>query len=240
VVLTSTPSPAPTPGLRYYQFTGSPSFDAVFTSPRPVQCNEIRGGAEVASPDIVFYTTPRGSASAAASAAATGGSGGPSWGGAGARPDAFAMLTGYGVYAGRLALGGSVPAPTGAGAAADVVMLDAKMVAYPAPQPQQQPQQQQQQQQQPDGVEGGARSRSKGASGEATAEVPLGLAITEFHFLLLYRQRLIALSRVSYGVVFEQALPEDKYGTMRAIVTDPTGGGDDGKPKRLARRLLYF
>jgi hypothetical protein len=56
----------------------------------------------------------------------------------------------------------------------------------------------------------------------ATNEVPVGVAVTEHHYVLAFRQRIVALSRVTNGVAFSQSLPEDRYGTVRSVVYDPS------------------
>lgn len=53
--------------------------------------------------------------------------------------------------------------------------------------------------------------------------VPIGLAVTPFHYLLLYRQRIVAVSRISHGIIFEQAFGEERLGTMRGVVIDAPG-----------------
>lgn len=64
-------------------------------------------------------------------------------------------------------------------------------------------------------------AEGSGAS-EGEAEVPVGVALTEHHYVLAYPHRLVALSRITLGVAFSQHLPEDKYGSVRGVVLDPT------------------
>jgi hypothetical protein len=52
------------------------------------------------------------------------------------------------------------------------------------------------------------------------ADFPLSVAITDYHFLLLFRHRLVAVSRVSQEVVQELPLPEERCGAMRGMCVD--------------------
>ncbi|ETS64390.1 hypothetical protein PaG_01243 [Moesziomyces aphidis] len=113
---------------------------------------------------------------------------------------ALAWLTGPGVYHGLL----SYPSDATAG---DSVVESANLLPYPAV-----------------AIEddlGGSpnkrRSRLSTASaadtsafGQAAApitEIPLSIALTEFHFILLYHDRVMAISSLDDQVIFEEALP---------------------------------
>jgi hypothetical protein len=49
--------------------------------------------------------------------------------------------------------------------------------------------------------------------------LPIAIGITEFHFLLLFPTKLMALSKVTGAVMFEQGLPE-RVGELRGMVID--------------------
>lgn len=53
--------------------------------------------------------------------------------------------------------------------------------------------------------------------------MPVGIAMTEYHFLLLYPDALVAVSRVSEEKVWEERI-EKKGGAYKGIVVDPTTG----------------
>jgi hypothetical protein len=84
-----------------------------------------------------------------------------------------------------------------AGAASENVVSKAKIQRYPA-------------------------STGDGASKDvpSVSEVPLAIGITDFHFLLLYPARLLALSKINGDIVFEQGFKE-RFGEMRGMVVDP-------------------
>lgn len=52
-----------------------------------------------------------------------------------------------------------------------------------------------------------------------TDRLPVSIGLTEFHFLLLFPSRLLAVSKLSGEVVFEQGFKE-RFGEMRGMVTD--------------------
>ncbi|XP_046860460.1 vacuolar protein sorting-associated protein 18 homolog [Xenia sp. Carnegie-2017] len=57
------------------------------------------------------------------------------------------------------------------------------------------------------------------ADGESSSP-PLALALTEFHVLLLYKDRFEAVCLLNDQIVFQDLLPE-RFGEMRGMVTDP-------------------
>jgi hypothetical protein len=65
-------------------------------------------------------------------------------------------------------------------------------------------------------------SAAPGSAGKA--EVPVAISLTEFHYLLLYPSKLLAISKLSGEVVFEQGFKE-RFGEMRGMVTDPCSPG---------------
>ena len=71
---------------------------------------------------------------------------------------------------------------------------------------------------------------AEGAVASGPEEVPVGVAVTEHHYVLAYPHRLVALSRITLGVAFSQHLPEDRYGSVRGISLDPTFF-DPGSPE---------
>ncbi|EPR59736.1 Pep3/Vps18/deep orange family protein [Toxoplasma gondii GT1] len=82
------------------------------------------------------------------------------------------------------------------------------------------------------GSEGGAESerdrRGKGARDDDDAlfpsspggPPPLSVTVTDFHVLLLYDDRLVALSRITHEKVVELPLSGVKYGTVRRLLQD--------------------
>ena len=222
--------------LRYYTFSGGPTIEGMFASAsaKPITFNEIRGGVDsVSSPHLCFAlggSLCSGVAGAKAAAGNSGSSSSTSVAKAkGDKPDSFAMLTGVGLFLGRLVPAGKDGAPlaaapgggaSGSGAASGgIAIVDPLMVGYPTTAP---------------GPNAGGNTID-GADVSATPSapsVPLGFAVTDYHILLLFKHRLLALSRVSLGVVWEAQLNEEKYGTMRGIATDVTvaSGGYGGGP----------
>jgi hypothetical protein len=205
--------------LRYYEFSGGPTVDQVFSGAGnkgggQQLFHEIRGGPEApAAPRLLLQTS------------------GPA-----SKPESVAFLTGVGIFTARLQ----------SGAGGSLSVADPKLVPYPSFSTSATK----------DGGAGdasssssssslgrdvwGASSSSRGSasaaalasssSSSSSAPVPSGLAVTPYHYLLLYRQRVVAVSRVSHGVVFEQALGEDRHGTLRDVVVDGSGGGGSAPP----------
>lgn len=51
------------------------------------------------------------------------------------------------------------------------------------------------------------------------SEIPVAISLTEFHLLLLYPSKILALSTLNNEIVFEQGFKE-RFGEMRGMVTD--------------------
>lgn len=62
-------------------------------------------------------------------------------------------------------------------------------------------------------------SQSMAASSTATPEPPVAISMTEFHVLMLYPSKLLAISKLNQEIVFEQGFKE-RFGEMRGMVTD--------------------
>ena len=76
-----------------------------------------------------------------------------------------------------------------------------------------------------EGAGGGGIGRGGGEGGDAPR--PQCLALTPFHTLLLYKNKVLALSRIptparTFSITWEAPLPEARYGTMRALLRDAT------------------
>ncbi len=77
-----------------------------------------------------------------------------------------------------------------------------------------------------------ASSSSEGMVSEAgllpypSQQPPSSIAMTEFHFLLLYHDRLQIVSRLSGHAVHEEPVEHARSGTVRALVRDPMPRGD--------------
>ncbi|EPQ27167.1 uncharacterized protein PFL1_05448 [Pseudozyma flocculosa PF-1] len=54
---------------------------------------------------------------------------------------------------------------------------------------------------------GNGNGAGAGAGQQTVAEIPLSIALTEFHFVLLYQDRVMAISSLDDQVIFEEALP---------------------------------
>lgn len=113
-------------------------------------------------------------------------------------PKALAWLTGPGVYHGLLSF-----ADQNVG---DSVVDSANLLPYPAV-----------------ALEEGEASSLDGAGGDGTiAEIPLSIALTEFHFLLLYRERIMGISSLDDRVVFEEAVPLRPHERVIGTAVDPS------------------
>lgn len=55
---------------------------------------------------------------------------------------------------------------------------------------------------------------------ETVAEIPLSIALTEFHFILLYRDRIMAISSLDDKVIYEEALPLQPQERVLATAID--------------------
>ncbi|RYG54079.1 hypothetical protein EON66_07660, partial [archaeon] len=51
-------------------------------------------------------------------------------------------------------------------------------------------------------------------------DIPVGFGITDYHFILLFQHRIAFISRVSLTLVYELALSEERYGTMKGMAVD--------------------
>jgi hypothetical protein len=155
------------------------------------------------------------------------------------RPDVLALLTPAGLYTSQLnlaahassvALNGAPGSRTGV--ADSAFLVDPRVVPYPAP----------------SAIPGVSDSSSVyggggagGVSGGSVAvPTPISHAITDYHHLLLFRNRLVALSRITYEAVFEQSLPDDRFGAVKALVVDGafSSGAVGRDPSRPALWLL--
>jgi hypothetical protein len=112
-------------------------------------------------------------------------------------PKALAWLTGPGVYHGLLSFAEQE--------GADTVVDSANLLPYPAVALE----------------EDEAESAANGGGG-TVAEIPLSIALTEFHFLLLYRDRIMGISSLDDRVVFEEVLPLKPHERVIAAAVDPS------------------
>ena len=124
------------------------------------------------------------------------------------RPDSFALLTGVGVYHGRLLFSSQGPG--------DSVITDCALIPFPE--------------------HDDAQERAKAvlspvatATGQPSGtgpEAPISMAVTEFHFLLLYPDRLAALSRISGELVLSVPLAPltARFGALRSLARDASTG----------------
>lgn len=55
---------------------------------------------------------------------------------------------------------------------------------------------------------------------ETVAEIPLGIALTEFHFILVYRDRIMAINSLDDRVIYEEALPLQPQERVLATAVD--------------------
>jgi hypothetical protein len=202
------------PLLRYFEFSGGPTIEDVFAdaAAKPVVFREIRGGPEVSGPVPADLQTHRiGSVGKSGSSLD------------GSIPEGLSFLTGVGLYTLSCKQQGSA-----------VVVTDPKLLQYPtlaSPSATKEFMNSidndryngRQSVLAGDGLPG--LSSSSSSSSSSTPSVPLGLAVTDFHFLFLYRQRIVAVSRISLSVVFEQVLSEDRHGVVRHIFLDKESGG---------------
>ena len=202
------------PILRYFEFSGGPTIEDVFAdaAAKPVVFREIRGGPEVSGPVSADLQTHRiGSVGKAGSSSD------------GLIPEGLSFLTGVGLYTLSCKQQGSAVAAT-----------DPKLLQYPALAAASATKEFMNAidndrymagRQGVLGSDGLPGISSSATSSSTTSTVPLGLAVTDFHFLFLYRQRIVAVSRISLSVVFEQVLSEDRHGAVRHIFLDKQSGG---------------
>lgn len=67
-----------------------------------------------------------------------------------------------------------------------------------------------------------AMDTNDGQEAETFAEIPLSIALTEFHFILLYRDRVMAISSLDDHVVFQESLPLQPHERAIGITVDTT------------------
>lgn len=108
---------------------------------------------------------------------------------------ALAWLTGPGIYHGLISYGDQQ--------VGDSVIDSANLLPYPA-----------MALYSPDGEN----------EGEMVAEIPLSAALTEFHFVLLYRDRVMAISSLDDHVVFQESLPLQPNERVIGTAVDTTRG----------------
>jgi len=194
---------------RVYTLAGGPTLASLFTG-KGLPFRDVGGaGGEEAPlhPTLEVARLPQPGAAAGERGGGSGGAGGllgpkrsaVEKGSAPPAGDGFGLLTGAGVYVGRLAGPG---APTTSSAREDGVLSFARVVPYPT------------------GTVDGREGEGDGRSSPA----PAGLTLTDFHLILRYRDRLVALSRITTGggSVWEAKLPDERYGSVRALL--PGGG----------------
>jgi len=116
-------------------------------------------------------------------------------GGGHAVPEQAAWLNGAGIYHGKMVFGSQDKGQD--------VMQNGKLLPYPHIK---------------GGGGGGSDLLAGGSHGRPIA--PLSTTLTEFHFLLLYRNRLVAINQLNEGIVFEEAFKSHTYGEMQGIATD--------------------
>jgi hypothetical protein len=219
--------------LRVFHFLGGPKPEALFAhgnasgSERGTlifqELLAPPGAPTLENPTLQFFTT----APAAATAMFTGFRAG---GLDAVRSDIFALTTHLGLFTGRLNLS------TGVNDVAHAVVTP-QLVPYPIIQA--------------GTISSSASSSAKGGPQRATrqdstgstgsiSEFPMSMAVTDYHYVLLYKHRLIVMSRVSSTVVFEMAIPEDRYGTMKGMCVDAGFGTRPSDRAAQARSIWLF
>lgn len=198
--------------LRYYEFTGGPTIEAVFQNAvnKPLLFHEIRGGSETsmpATPDLSIHyvaepPAPPPDARQRLLGAAPVINASP-------KPDSAAFLSGVGLYTAKMTL------LSGAGGTSSAVISEPRLVPYPAFSNSGLKE---------GGAAAGAGAGSAASTTTAAVSTPSGLATTQFHYVLLYKQKIVAVSRINNGITFEQALSEDRHGTMKGVVIDTAEG----------------
>eukprot|EP00752_Nemacystus_decipiens_P004533 g4139.t2 len=212
--------------LRLYVFMGGPTLEVMFREHRESSSTSFRElpGSMLGTALHVYRRASAAPGAAGASPGRDGGGGvgggfaGPRGrggaalrgrGGGGVKgqkeapPQSFALLTSMGIYHGSLALGGH--------ATLDNVISEAQLVPFP----------------EDAGGGGDGDGGLRGRVGMARSS-PLSMAITEFHFLLLFTGRLQVVSRLNGAVVQEESLEtnDPSMGHVLTLLTDPyTGGG---------------
>jgi hypothetical protein len=71
-----------------------------------------------------------------------------------------------------------------------------------------------------------SQSTAASASSSGVPDAPVAISMTEFHILLLYPSKLLAICKLNQEIVFEQGFKE-RFGEMRGMVTD---AGPPGSP----------
>jgi len=179
---------------RHYQFIGGPSFEAMFQRYASTPAFvELPG--DLGYSELRFFSPyPRRFVVS----------------------ETCAWMTGAGIYYGKLSFG-SQDQP------GDRVVDDGKLLAYPEYPDLSPP---------PSSLSSSPHRRShtltasssfSAPSSSSSSSTPVSLALTEFHFLLLMRNRLVAINRLSEEIVFEQVFDVNTYGELKGLVPDPHG-----------------
>ncbi|KAJ1026321.1 hypothetical protein NDA16_002408 [Ustilago loliicola] len=113
---------------------------------------------------------------------------------------ALAWLTGPGVYHGLL----SYPSDATAG---DSVIESANLLPYPAIAIEDETNSTSNKRRSRISTASNGDNSSFGNGAAPITEIPLSIALTEFHFVLLYQDRVMAISSLDDQVIFEEALP---------------------------------
>lgn len=196
---------------RYYEFVGGPTLEAVFAKQGPnLAFVELPGSLGYS--ELRFRT----SSVTASSGSGSGGSGGDadSFGGSSSAnahgataqtsstSSSFAWLTAAGLFQGKLRFGTQA-------AAGDRVVCDGSLVEYPL-----YPDTELLQQLEAQGV-------GVGVAADAPRLAPLSMVLTAVHYLLLFKNRLIAINQLSKEIVFDCVLPRREMGVPRRLAYDP-------------------
>jgi vacuolar protein sorting-associated protein 18 len=118
------------------------------------------------------------------------------------RAESFSLLTQIGVVNGQFMFGSQ--------SFGDTVVKDSRLTKYPRK------------------GQVLARTEASGGTGDAAAAggaAPLSMAVTKFHFIFLYEDRLVAVSSLASQtkVTFECRLDRDYHGVAKSLVQDPVG-----------------
>ena len=118
----------------------------------------------------------------------------------GKRASALAWLTGPGVYHGLL----SYPSDATVG---DSIIESANLLPYPAIAIEDENGQSPTKRRSRISTTSNGDDSAVASGGAPITEIPLSIALTEFHFVLLYEDRVMAISSLDDQVIFEEALP---------------------------------
>ena len=182
---------------RYYQFVGGPSFEKLFEKfgqgIGKMPARFNEFGTELPYSELHFFSKNHAM-----------------------RAESFAMLTEVGILHGQLMFGSQN--------AGDSVVKDTKLLDYAM--------------KTRGGNNGGGSGSGSGigsnissnSSGSGDSKGPstergalLSMTVTEFHFLLLYQNRLCACTRITHEIVYEQELLPEIHGRAQGLVRDPRG-----------------